>query len=71
MISASIVSINLSTDEYSMGLKTQSRCLIHKFLQRGEGLLALLDDQLKGDHDLGDRRLQLKRPRLRIGDVGE
>ena len=40
MISASIVSISLSTDEYSMGSKTQP-VLDPQVLQHGEGLLAL------------------------------
>ena len=37
MISASIVSINRSIDEYSMGSKTQSRCLIHKSCSMAKG----------------------------------
>ena len=54
MISLSIVSTSPSTDEYSMGWKTQSRYLIHTVLQRmAKGFSPCSMIWLEGDHDLG------------------
>ena len=43
MISSSSAPTSASSEEYG-GFETQSRCLIHKSVRHGEGLLSLLDN---------------------------
>ena len=69
MISASIVSTSLSTDEYSMGWKTQLRRLIDKSRSMAKGCSPCSIIGWKGT--MISSTLQLQRRGLGIGDVGD